>query len=64
MNPASQSIVDFKDRDLVHPDLNNNTLIEIFDSEFFDKIEQSWDNNPLRQCSRQCGKVDKFNEQF
>jgi MoaA/NifB/PqqE/SkfB family radical SAM enzyme len=64
MNPASQSIVDFKDRDLVHPDLNNNTLTEIFDSDFFTLIEQSWIDSPLRQCSRQCGKVDKFNEQF
>jgi len=64
MNPASPSLLDFTDRDLVHPDLNNNTLSEIFSSDFFNKIEQSWTDNPLRQCSRQCGKVDKFNEQF
>jgi MoaA/NifB/PqqE/SkfB family radical SAM enzyme len=64
MNPASLSMVDFKDRDLVHPNLNSSTFNEIFDSNFFNKIEESWDNNPLRQCSRQCGKVDKFNEQF
>jgi hypothetical protein len=64
INIANPSIVDFKDKGLAHPDLNINTLQEIFDSSFFNDIENTWVNDPLRQCRRQCGKVDKFNEQF
>lgn len=64
INPANMSVLDFKDKNLIHPNLNNNTMQEIFDLDFFNKIEKLWDTEPLRVCSRQCGKVDKFNEQF
>ena len=64
MNPASPGLLDFQDKFFSHPNLNNNTFKDIFDSNFFTKIEQSWANDPLKQCSRQCGKVDRFNEQF
>lgn len=62
--PMGFAFVDYKDRGFVNPNLTDYTLKEIFASKFFDKIESTWNNNPLRQCSKQCGKVDKFNEQF
>lgn len=62
--PMGFAFVDYKDKGFIPPDLKSNTLQEIFDSGFFDKIESTWNNSPLRQCSKQCGKVDKFNEQF
>jgi len=62
--PMGFAFVDYKDRGFINPSLSKHTLKEIFDSGFFNKIEDTWNNNPLRQCSKQCGKVDKFNEQF
>jgi hypothetical protein len=46
------------------PNLNSNTLEEIFDSQYFNKIETTWNNNSLKECSKQCGVFDKFGEQF
>jgi hypothetical protein len=48
----------------VRPNLHNNTLEEIFNQEFFIKISNTWRCDPLKECSRQCGEVDRFNEQF
>lgn len=62
--PMGFALVDYKDKGFVPPSLVENTLEEIFDSGYFNKIEKTWKDNPLRQCSKQCGKVDKFNEQF
>jgi MoaA/NifB/PqqE/SkfB family radical SAM enzyme len=44
--------------------LEENTLEEIFDSKVFDIIENTWNNSPLIECSKQCGNYDKFNSQF
>lgn len=44
--------------------LQENTLQEIFDSKVFEKIENTWIDNPLLECSKQCGSYDKFNSQF
>jgi MoaA/NifB/PqqE/SkfB family radical SAM enzyme len=46
------------------PNLYQNTLEEIFDSNFFERIEMTWKNDPLLECSRQCGKFEKFRNQF
>lgn len=63
--PASApSHADFISKGFVNPSLHIQDLKEIFASDFFTKIEQTWTTDPLRACSRQCGKVDKFNEQF
>lgn len=61
---TSLSYSDFNNRGFVTPSLHITELIEIFESDFFKKIEDTWTNNPLRACSRQCGTVDKFKEQF
>jgi len=62
--PFNPSLVNYKDKGFDIPNLNFNTLEEIFNSGYFDKIAETWDSDPLRQCSKQCGKVDKLNEQF
>jgi MoaA/NifB/PqqE/SkfB family radical SAM enzyme len=63
-NPASTNLLDFTDNGFSHPNLNKNTLNEIFDGDFFIKIKETWNKTPLVQCTKQCGNVDKFNEQF
>lgn len=44
--------------------LNQYSLEEIFGTNLFDDIKNSWATNPLTECSKQCGSFDKFNEQF
>ena len=56
--------IDYMDKIGKYPNLHESTLSEIFDSGFFNMIQDTWSCNPLKECSKQCGKVDKFNEQF
>jgi len=45
--------------------LKKITLEEVFKQGIFRKIESTWTScSPLKECSRQCGKVDRFNLQF
>jgi hypothetical protein len=46
------------------PNLNTSSLEEIFEKGFFNKIEQTWKEMPLQECSKQCGSFDKLGEQF
>ena len=62
--PKQDSRIDYMDRISVLPDLNVNSLSEIFDSGYFDKIAETWNNNPLIECSKQCGNFDKSGAQF
>jgi MoaA/NifB/PqqE/SkfB family radical SAM enzyme len=62
--PRHESRVDYMDRIDMLPTLRESTLEEIFNSGYFDKIESTWANKPLRECSRQCGSFDKLGEQF
>ena len=62
--PMGFSNVDYKDRGFVNPSLKKNTLEEIFSSDYFDRIEATWADKPLRVCSKQCGKFDKLGAQF
>ena len=57
--PDSASRYDFQEQIGEHPNLHDNTLQEIFDSGYFKKIESTWVNKPLVECSQQCGNVDK-----
>ena len=43
---------------------HNESLEEIFEKGFFNKIEQTWKEVPLQECSKQCGSFDKLGEQF
>jgi MoaA/NifB/PqqE/SkfB family radical SAM enzyme len=61
---TSESYIDFVNKGFTNPDLNLQSLADVFNGTFFNSIEKTWASNPLRSCSRQCGSVDKFNEQF
>ena len=56
--------IDYMDKIGIIPNLNNMSLKDIFDSGFFNKIANTWDTDPLMECSKQCGSFDKLNEQF
>lgn len=62
--PSSISMIDYKDKGFKNPNLNDSSFKEIFDSDYFDRIEKTWTDAPLRECSKQCGEIDKLNEQF
>lgn len=62
--PMSLSRVDYLDKNFTAMSLHDMTLTEIFDSGYFDKVESTWGLHPLKECSKQCGQIDKFNEQF
>lgn len=64
ISTSAPSHADFISKGFSNPSLHMQDLTEIFNSEFFTRIEQLWASDPLRACTRQCGKVDKFNEQF
>jgi hypothetical protein len=48
----------------VFPNLNNQSMTDIFSSGYFKQIEDTWAVTPLIECSKQCGKFDKLGEQF
>ena len=56
--------INYMDEIGTFPNLNNNSLTNIFESGFFNKIEATWENNPLAECSKQCGNFDKSGAQF
>lgn len=62
--PSQESKVDYMERIKYFPNLNNFSLKEIFESEYFDKIESTWKDKPLQECSKQCGNFDKLGAQF
>lgn len=62
--PRQASRVDYMDRIGTFPNLNKQTLKEIFDSGYFRKIEETWANLPLKECSKQCGSFDMLGVQF
>jgi MoaA/NifB/PqqE/SkfB family radical SAM enzyme len=62
--PKQDTRIDYMDRIGEFPNLFNNTLEEIFDSGFFNRIAETWNDNPLAECSKQCGNFDKCGAQF
>ena len=62
--PMRVDLIDFKDKGFYNLSLKDHTLKEIFDSGYFDKVEETWTDTPLRKCSKECGKINKFKEQF
>lgn len=62
--PKQDSRINYMDKIGVLPDLNVNSLSEIFNSGYFDKIAETWSNDPLMECSKQCGNFDKLGAQF
>lgn len=64
MPHQSFSRIDYMEKMSGIQTLQKNSLSEIFDSGYFNRIEDGWSCNPLRECKKQCGEVDRFNEQF
>ena len=62
--PKQDTRIDYMDRIGEFPNLFNNTLEEIFSNGFFEKISDTWNQNPLAECSKQCGNFDKCGAQF
>jgi MoaA/NifB/PqqE/SkfB family radical SAM enzyme len=62
--PKQDSRIDYMDRIGVFPSLRKNTLEEIFNTKFFNQVENTWSCNPLMECSKQCGSFDKLNAQY
>jgi MoaA/NifB/PqqE/SkfB family radical SAM enzyme len=56
--------IDYMDKIGIFPNLNLQTLDEIFTSGYFNKIEQTWQIEPIYECAKQCGKFDKLGAQF
>lgn len=62
--PNQDNRVNYMDEIGTYPNLNKSSLHEIFATDFFNKIEATWEMNPLMECSKQCGKFDKLGAQF
>lgn len=62
--PSQDNRIDYMERIGKFPNLNRNSLKEIFESNYFRDIEATWNNTPLQECSKQCGKFDKLGAQF
>jgi len=62
--PNQENRIDYMDQIGKFASLKNNSIKEIFNSNFFNSIEQTWTNSPLLECSKQCGNYDKLGSQF
>lgn len=56
--------IDYMDKIGSYLSLTEYSLDEIFNSGYFKEIENTWGSSPLKECAKQCGEVDRFNEQF
>lgn len=56
--------IDFMDKIGMFPNLVDSSIEEIFNSEYFVKIANTWVDDPLLECSKQCGSFDKSGAQF
>ena len=65
MPPNNPNRIDYMDQIGNHPNLNEHSLETIFQQDTFGQIEDTWTTcSPLKECSKQCGEVDRFDEQF
>ena len=62
--PKQDNRIDYMDMIETYPNLNQAGLTEIFNSRYFDRIESTWTDKPLLECSKQCGRFDKLGAQF
>jgi MoaA/NifB/PqqE/SkfB family radical SAM enzyme len=62
--PSQESRIDYMEQIEIFPNLNKQSLKDIFDSDYFTQIESTWTNKPLQECSKQCGIFDKLGSQF
>ncbi len=62
--PNNENRIDYMDAVGIFPNLNDRSLLDIFESGYFQTIENTWAIKPLRECSKQCGSFDKLGAQF
>jgi len=62
--PKKDTRIDYMDKIGQLPNLHTASLKDIFDSGHFDRIAATWSDNPLSECSKQCGNFDKCGAQF
>lgn len=62
--PKQDNRIEYMDTIGEFPNLNTSSLEDIFNSGYFDKIEATWADKPLLECSKQCGTFDKLGAQF
>jgi MoaA/NifB/PqqE/SkfB family radical SAM enzyme len=62
--PLQDSRIDYMERVKDFPNLNSNSLKEIFDSNYFTKVEATWKDKPLQECAKNCGTFDRLGAQF
>jgi MoaA/NifB/PqqE/SkfB family radical SAM enzyme len=62
--PNQDNRVEYMDVIGMFPNLNNTSLMSIFNLRYFKQIEDTWAVKPLIECNKQCGKFDKLGEQF
>jgi sulfatase maturation enzyme AslB (radical SAM superfamily) len=62
--PINEQRIHYMNKINRYPNLHKNTLEEIFDSNYFGSIEDTWKNDCLITCKKQCGSFDKLGEQF
>ncbi len=62
--PNQDNRIEYMDAVGKFPNLNTQTLTSIFEAGHFDVIESTWAVKPLIECSKQCGKFNKLQEQF
>jgi len=63
-SPNNPNRIDYMDKIGTRLDLHKHTLAELFKQNMFTKIENTWACDPLKECAKQCGEVDRFHEQF
>lgn len=63
-SPNNPNRIDYMDKIETRLSLHKHTLEELFTQDVFSKIENTWACDPLKECAKQCGEVDRFNEQF
>lgn len=60
----TESRIDYMIKINRYPNLYKESLEEIFNSGYFNKIKGCWTSTGLKECSKQCGSFDKLKEQF
>jgi len=64
MPTHNSSRIEIKTRIGNVPNLHNNTMQEIFSSNFFNDIKDTWSCSPLKECAKNCGSFRKFEAQY
>jgi MoaA/NifB/PqqE/SkfB family radical SAM enzyme len=62
--PVSNERIDYMDKIGKFPNLHTESLEEIFSSNYFNQIKDSWTSDCLETCKKQCGSFDKLGAQF